>query len=155
MDAIELLTDDHAALKKLLEQGDQTTERGVKTRTELLQRIKTELTAHEVIEEEIFYPALKEHPKAKELVLEAYEEHHVVDQVMAELEQTSVEDEVWGAKFTVMKENIEHHIEEEEGEMFPQARQVFDKEELRAPGDQMAVRKEQALQDPSLASQSQ
>jgi len=73
MDAIELLTDDHAALKKLLEQGDQTTERGVKTRTELLQRIKTELTAHEVIEEEIFYPALKEHPKAKELVLEAYE----------------------------------------------------------------------------------
>jgi hemerythrin-like domain-containing protein len=155
MDAIELLTDDHAALKKLLEQGDQTTERGVKTRTELLQRIKTELTAHEVIEEEIFYPALKEHPKAKELVLEAYEEHHVVDQVMAELEQTSVEDEVWGAKFTVMKENIEHHIEEEEGEMFPQARQVFDKEELRALGEQMAVRKEQALQDPSLASQSQ
>jgi len=154
MDAIELLTDDHAALKKLLEQGDQTTERGVKTRTELLQRIKTELTAHEVIEE-IFYPALKEHPKAKELILEAYEEHHVVDQVMAELEQTSVEDEVWGAKFTVMKENIEHHIEEEEGEMFPQARQVFDKEELRALGEQMAVRKEQALQDPSLASQSQ
>ncbi len=155
MDAIELLTDDHAALKKLLEQGDQTTERGVKTRTELLQRIKTELTAHEVIEEEIFYPALKEHPKAKELVLEAYEQHHVVDQLMAELEQTSVEDEVWGAKFTVMKENIEHHIEEEEGEMFPQARQVFDKEELRALGEQMAVRKEQALQDPSLASQSQ
>ena len=87
--------------------------------------------------------------------MEAYEEHHVVDQVMAELEQTSVEDEVWGAKFTVMKENIEHHIEEEEGEMFPQARQVFDKEELRALGEQMAVRKEQALQDPSLASQSQ
>ncbi|MBA3796672.1 MAG: hemerythrin domain-containing protein [Chloroflexi bacterium] len=113
------------------------------------------LTAHEVIEEEIFYPALKEHPKAKELVLEAYEEHHVVDQVMAEFEQTSVEDEVWGAKFTVMKENIEHHIEEEEGEMFPQARQVCDKEELRALGEQMAVRKEQALQDPSLASQSQ
>ncbi|MDQ3554289.1 MAG: hemerythrin domain-containing protein [Chloroflexota bacterium] len=155
MDAIELLTDDHAALKKLLEQGDQTTERGVKTRTDLLQRIKTELTAHEVIEEEIFYPALKEHPKAKELVLEAYEEHHVVDKVMAELEQTSVEDEVWGAKFTVMKENIEHHIEEEEGEMFPQARQVFDKEELQALGEQMAARKEQALQDPSLAAQSQ
>jgi hemerythrin-like domain-containing protein len=149
MDAIKLLTDDHKALKKLLEQGDQTTERGVKTRTELLARIKTELTVHEIIEEEIFYPALKKHPKAKELVLEAYEEHHVVDKVMAELEQTSVEDEVWGAKFTVMKENIEHHIEEEEGEMFPQARQVFDKDELQALGDQMAARKEQALQDPA------
>ncbi len=54
MDAIRLLTDDHDALKKLLEQGDQTTERGVKTRTDLLQRIKSELTAHEIIEEEIF-----------------------------------------------------------------------------------------------------
>ncbi|CAN5434644.1 hemerythrin domain-containing protein [soil metagenome] len=153
MDAIRLLTDDHAVLKKLLEQGDKTTERGVKTRSELLERIKSELTAHEVIEEEIFYPALKEHPKAKELVLEAYEEHHVVDKVMAELEQTSVEDEVWGAKFTVMKENIEHHIEEEEGEMFPQARQVFDKDELQALGEQMAARKEQALQDQTLAGQ--
>ncbi len=56
MDAIKLLTDDHAALKKLLEQGDQTTERGIKTRTELLARMKTEFTAHEVIEEEIFIP---------------------------------------------------------------------------------------------------
>ncbi len=153
MDAIRLLTDDHAVLKKLLEQGDKTTERGVKTRSELLERIKSELTAHEVIEEEIFYPALKEHPKAKELVLEAYEEHHVVDKVMAELEQTSVEDEVWGAKFTVMKENIEHHIEEEEGEMFPQARQVFDKDELQALGEQMAARKEQALRDQTPAGQ--
>ncbi len=151
MDAIRLLTDDHDALKKLLEQGDQTTERGVKTRTDLLQRIKTELTAHEIIEEEIFYPALKEHPKAKELVLEAYEEHHVVDTVMAELEQTSVDDEVWGAKFTVMKENIEHHIEEEEGEMFPQARQVFDTDELKALGEQMSARKDQVLQDPDSA----
>ncbi len=155
MDAIKLLTDDHAALKKLLEQGDQTTERGIKTRTELLARMKTELTAHEVIEEEIFYPALKEHPKAKELVLEAYEEHHVVDKVMAELEQTSVEDEVWGAKFTVMKENIEHHIEEEEGEMFPQARQVFDKDELLALGERMATRKAEALQDPGPLPQAQ
>jgi len=151
MDAIRLLTDDHDKMKQLLEQGDKTTERGMKTRTDLLQRIKSELTVHEIIEEEIFYPALKEHPKARELVLEGYEEHHVVDNVMAELEQTAVDDEVWGAKFTVMKENIEHHIEEEEGEMFPQARQVFEEAELQALGEQMAARKEQALQDPTLA----
>ena len=150
MDAIRLLTDDHDKMKQLLEQGDKTTERGMKTRTDLLQRIKSELTVHEIIEEEIFYPALKEHPKARELVLEGYEEHHVVDNVMAELEQTAVDDEVWGAKFTVMKENIEHHIEEE-GEMFPQARQVFEEAELQALGEQMAARKEQALQDPTLA----
>jgi len=74
---------------------------------------------------------------------------------MAELEQTSVDDEVWGAKFKVMKENIEHHIEEEEGEMFPQARQVFDTEELQALGARMASRKEQALQVASVTAQSE
>ena len=96
---------------------------------------------HERIEEEIFYPALKEHPKAKDIVLEAYEEHNVVDDIMGELEATDVTDETWAAKFKVMKENIEHHIEEEEGEMFKQARSVFDADELQALGDRMAARK--------------
>ena len=143
MDAITLLTDDHDKLKKLLNELDATTERGVKTREQLLARVKDELTVHESIEEEIFYPALKEHPKTKEITLEAYEEHHVVDMVMKEIEGLPFDDERWGAKFTVMKENIEHHIEEEEGQMFKQARQVFEEEELEALGERMAVRKEQ------------
>ena len=95
------------------------------------------------IEEEIFYPALKEHPKAKDIVLEGYEEHHVVDLLMGELEALDVADETWGAKAKVMKENIEHHIEEEEGEMFKQARQVFDRQELEDLGARMAERKAQ------------
>jgi hemerythrin-like domain-containing protein len=143
MDAISLLKDDHRKMKKLLSELESTTERGVKTRQELFTKMKDELTIHEAIEEEIFYPALKEHPKAKEIVLEAYEEHHVVDMVMAEIEGVPFEDESWGAKFTVMKENIEHHIEEEENEMFTQARQVFDNTELEALGERMAARKEQ------------
>ena len=143
MDAITLLKDDHDRLKKLLNELDATTERGVKTREQLFGRVKDELTVHESIEEEIFYPALKEHPKTKEITLEAYEEHHVVDMVMKEIEGLPFDDERWGAKFTVMKENIEHHIEEEEGQMFKQARQVFEEEELEALGDRMAARKEQ------------
>jgi hypothetical protein len=143
VDALELLKADHDKVKKLLSEGDETTERAVKTRAELLATIKQELTIHEDIEETIFYPALKEHPKAKEIVLEAYEEHNVVDTVMAELEATDVADERWGAKFTVMKENIEHHIEEEEGEMFKQARSVFEPDELQALGDRMATRKQE------------
>jgi hemerythrin-like domain-containing protein len=143
MDAITLLKDDHDKLKKLLNELDATTERGVKTREQLLARVKDELTVHESIEEEIFYPALKEHPKTKEITLEAYEEHHVVDMVMKEIEGLPFDDERWGAKFTVMKENIEHHIEEEEGQMFKQARQVFEEEELEALGERMAARKEQ------------
>ena len=115
----------------------------MKTRERLLTRVKDELTVHEAIEEEIFYPALKEHPKTKEITLEAYEEHHVVDLVMEEIEGVPFDDEQWSAKFTVMKENIEHHIEEEEGQMFPQARQVFDGDELEALGERMSRPEEQ------------
>jgi len=137
MNAISLLKADHDKVKKMLDEGESTTERGVKTRTELFEELKAELTIHERIEEEIFYPALKAHPRAKDIVLEGYEEHHVVDEIMGELEATDVTDETWGAKFSVMKENIEHHIEEEEGEMFKQARQVFDADELEALGARM------------------
>jgi hypothetical protein len=149
MNAISLLKADHDKVKKMLDEGESTTERGVKTRTELFAELKAELSIHERIEEEIFYPALKAHPKAKEIVLEGYEEHHVVDEIMGELEATPVTDETWGAKFLVMKENIEHHIEEEEGEMFTQARQVFDSDELEALGARMLELKqlgEQVLQ---------
>ena len=143
MNAIALLEEDHRKMKKLLSELESTTERGVKTREELFATVKDELTVHETIEEEIFYPALKEHPKTKEITLEAYEEHHVVDMVMAEIEGVPFDDERWGAKFKVMKENIEHHIEEEEKEMFKQARQAFEEDELEALGERMKARKDQ------------
>ena len=143
MNAITLLEEDHRKMKKLLSELESTTERGVKTREELFATVKDELTVHETIEEEIFYPALKEHPKTKEITLEAYEEHHVVDMVMAEIEGVPFDYERWGAKFKVMKENIEHHIEEEEKEMFKQARQAFEEDELEALGERMKARKDQ------------
>ena len=147
MDAIALLKADHDKVKKLLAELETTTERGVKTRAELFSTIKGELTVHEIIEEEIFYPALKSHPRAKDIVLEGYEEHHVVDLLMAELEQLDVTDEMWGPKAMVMKENIEHHIEEEEGDMFKKARQVLDSQELTDLGARMAARKTSAQQE--------
>ena len=152
MDAITLLKADHDKLKGLLRELEPTTERGVKTRTELFDRIKTELTNHEIIEEEIFYPTLKAHPKAREIVLEGYEEHGVVDTIMGELEALPVDDETWGPKAKVMIENIEHHIEEEEGEMFTKARQVLARTELQDLGAVMAARKaELTAQAPSPA----
>jgi hypothetical protein len=151
MDALSLLKEDHDKVKKLLEDLDSTTERGVKTREQLFNKIRQELEIHEAIEEEIFYPALKDHPKTKELTLEAYEEHHVVDLVMAEIEAIPFDQETWGAKFTVMKENVEHHIEEEEGEMFKQAKQVFDGDELSQLGESMAKRKQELMQQASAA----
>ena len=147
MNAISMLKTDHDKVKKLLTELESTTERGEKTRAELFSTIKGELTVHEIIEEEIFYPALKSHPKAKDIVLEGYEEHHVVDVLMAELEALDVTDETWGAKALVMKENIEHHIEEEEGEMFKQARQVFEESELEKLGAQMEARRTSAQRE--------
>ena len=144
MDAIALLEADHQKVKQLLTELESTTERGVKRRAELFATIKGELTLHEIVEEEIFYPELKAHPKAEDIVLEGYEEHHVVDVLMGELEALDVSDETWGAKAVVMKENIEHHIEEEEGEMFSKARQVFDDSELKDLGQRMEARKQSA-----------
>lgn len=143
MHALELLERDHQEVKKLLARGDDTTERAVKTRTDVLGKLKREMDVHEAIEEQIFYPALQQHDEAKDLVLEGFEEHHVVDQLVEELESTDVDDERWAAKFSVMKENIEHHIEEEEGEMFEIARKVLDDDRLTELGEKMAERKKQ------------
>ena len=143
MNAITLLKQDHEDVKKMLSELEDTTERAVKTREQTFTKLKADLEVHEAIEEEIFYPALKEHPKTKEIALEGYEEHHVVDTVMGEMLELPVSDETWTAKFTVMKENLEHHIEEEEGEMFKQARQVFDDAELEDLGNRMEMRKKE------------
>jgi hemerythrin-like domain-containing protein len=145
MDALKLLKDDHDRVKKMLNDLDETTERADKTRTEGLAKLKQDLTIHEAIEEEIFYPAMKEHAEAKDIVLEAYEEHDVVNIIMREIEQTPTDDETWKAKFTVMKENLEHHIEEEEGEMFDKAREIFDTDQLESLGDRMQARKEDGM----------
>jgi hemerythrin superfamily protein len=151
MNALTLLQEDHVRIKKLLAEGESTTERGEKTRTELFGRLKATMVAHESMEEQVLYPALKAHPKAKELTLEAYQEHHVVDLVFEELERTPVTDERWGAKFTVAKENIEHHIEEEETDMFKKCRQIFSSDELEQMGSKMAEIQSLALQVESAA----
>jgi len=147
MDAIKLLKEDHARIKPLLAELKETTDRAEKTRSELFSRIKQELTVHEIIEEEIFYPTLRQHPKAKDIVLEGYEEHDVVSRLMGELDGMDATDKRFGPKATVMAENVEHHIEEEEGEMFKTARQVFDDDELEELGDRMARRKETANEE--------
>jgi hemerythrin-like domain-containing protein len=143
MDAMKLLEQDHHKVKELLQEGEETTERATTRRPELLTELLTELRIHETIEEEIFYPALEEHAKTKDIALEGYEEHHAVDRIAEELVVLDPSDETWTAKFTVMKENIEHHIEEEEGEMFPKARQVLDDDELEEIATSMEARREE------------
>lgn len=136
-DAIALLEADHRRLEDLLKQGEDSTERAVKGRRELLETLVSELEAHELIEETILYPALKAHPEGRDIVLEGFEEHHVADLIVKELRSLRVNAEEWGAKFKVLKENIEHHIQEEEGPMFRTARGVFTRAELQVMSAKM------------------
>jgi len=144
VDALTLLKKDHDEVKKMLKDLEATTERAIKTRQDLFGRLKFSLTVHEQMEEAVLYPALKEHAETKEIVLEAYEEHDVVDTILGELEQTPVDDETWKAKLTVMRENLLHHIEEEEEAMFGQVRDLFDETMLDSLGEQMRTIKSQA-----------
>ena len=146
VNAIDLLEEDHKKMKKIMQEIDATTERGVKTREEMLAKMESELLVHERIEEEIFYPALKAHKKAKDFVLEAYEEHHAVNMLLEVLNGVPFDDETWGAKFTVIKENIEHHIKEEEEDLFKKARQNLSTEELEELGIAMRELKDELSQ---------
>jgi iron-sulfur cluster repair protein YtfE (RIC family) len=137
MDAFELLKSDHEKVAGILDKIEGTTERALKTREELFTQLKTELDIHAAIEEKIFYPVLEKAEESRDITLEAFEEHRLVKQLLAELESGSKDDETWTAKFTVLKENIEHHVEEEEGEMFKQARKVLSKAEIEELGTRM------------------
>lgn len=137
MDPFELLKKDHKKVADLLKKLDKTEESDASTREELFGQLKNELETHTQIEETIFYPALEDNEQTKDITLEAYEEHNVVKTLLQELDETSKDDENWGAKLTVLKENVEHHVEEEEGEMFSKAKKILNKDEREALGDRI------------------
>jgi iron-sulfur cluster repair protein YtfE (RIC family) len=143
MNAFTLLKADHEKVAGILESIEETTERAVKGRDELFAQLKSELDLHAMIEEEILYPALEEAEETRDIALEAYEEHRLVKQLLAELEAEPKDSEEWTAKFSVLKENVEHHVEEEEGEMFKKARQVLSEEEIETLGNQLQEAKQQ------------
>lgn len=142
MNAFTLLKDDHKKVAGILEKIEGTTERATKGREELFSQLKNELDVHTRIEETILYPALEEYEETRDISLEAYEEHAIVKQLLEELESAPKDDETWTAKFTVLKENIEHHVEEEEGEMFEKARKVLSEDEIAALGERLQKAKQ-------------
>lgn len=141
-DAIALLKDDHKTVRSLLESLEKAT--GTR-REKLLGQIAQELKVHTTIEEEIFYPAFREAATKKDdqtMFFEAVEEHRVVDTVLPQAGVGQNNEEL-KAKAKVLKELVEHHAEEEEKEMFPRARKVMDRDELRELGSRMAARKKE------------
>lgn len=143
MNAFELLKADHRKVEDIFAKLEETTERAVKTREELFLKLKTELEIHTQIEEEILYPVLKEAADTREITFEAYEEHNVAKQLLLEMEGLPVDSEEWMAKCKVLQENIEHHVEEEEEEMFKMAEEVLTTEQIEEIGTQLQAEKKE------------
>jgi len=139
-DAIELLKRDHAIVKDLFEEFENATSR--QTKRKIAGQALQELKIHATLEEDIFYPAVRKHV-GKDIMNEADEEHHVVKLLVSELEDLDGRSDHYDAKFTVLAENVRHHIKEEEGEMLPKAEALdIDFQKL---GQQMLRRKQQLL----------
>jgi hemerythrin-like domain-containing protein len=149
MDAITLLKNDHATVRELLSQLEKSTPRAVKKRTALVQEIEAELKAHTTIEEEIFYPAFKEAGQKSDddkMYFEALEEHRAAgDLVLPDLLNTDPASDQFSGRAKVLKELVEHHADEEEKEMFPRAKKLLSKDELKELGERMEARKEELL----------
>lgn len=134
MDLFKVLKEDHEKASGLMKKIADSSENAVKTREKNFEELKNELQAHTAAEEEILYPALQEHEETRAIALEAIEEHRLVEQLIDELDAMDVSSEEWTAKFTVLKENVEHHVEEEEDEMFKKARKVLGKDDIEELG---------------------
>lgn len=137
MDVITLLKEDHQHMARLLNQLIHTDNEDVKQRIALFERLEQELIMHTGYEEKLFYPTLRANPKTHQLILEAYQEHHVIGHILADISRVAFDHDVWKAKITVMKENIEHHVKEEEHDIFPKVRQLLTVEELRKMGEDL------------------
>jgi hypothetical protein len=149
MDAFTLLKNDHEKVSGIFSKLEETTERAEKTREELFTQLKQELDVHAHIEETIFYPALKQEAETRDITLEGFEEHHVIKTLLKELEGMPVGSEQWTAKVKVLKENVEHHVGEEEGEMFKGAREVLSREQIEDLGTRMEAEKKRQQQQKS------
>jgi iron-sulfur cluster repair protein YtfE (RIC family) len=141
MDAFEMLKNDHAKVSSLFDKLEPATD--ATTRQQLFAQLKQELDIHAHIEETILYPALKAADETRDITEEAYEEHQEVKDLLAELETTPADNEDWGDILLELRENVEHHVEEEEGEMFPKALTVLSEQQINDIGARMAAEKQQ------------
>ncbi|NUT78748.1 hemerythrin domain-containing protein [Pseudomonas sp. C1C7] len=144
MNAIDLLKADHEKVKTILGQLSESTERATKKRVELLDKLEMEISIHTKLEEEILYPAFKQAGTKEEDVMyfEAKEEHRTVDSlVLPDLKETDPGTPEFAGRVKVVKELLEHHIEEEETEMFPKAKKLLGKAKLDELGEQMEMMK--------------
>ena len=143
MNALELLKQDHQKVAELFKQVEAT--ENLKKHQQLFEQIKTELDTHAHIEETVLYPAFEKHEELKDITLEAYEEHKQIKTLIRDIAALSEGSERFDAKLKVMGENVEHHVEEEETEMFPKVKQVYNRAQLDELGQKLEAAKKEFI----------
>lgn len=146
-DAIVLLKQDHAEVKKMFKQFDKLAEKeDIEGKTQIANKICAELIAHTIAEEEIFYPAARQATQDDDMLNEANVEHESAKSLIAQIQSMDPADPMYDAKVTVLGEYINHHVEEEETEMFPMVKKSKELD-LKEMGAQIAARKEELLSE--------
>jgi hemerythrin superfamily protein len=135
MNALAVLEQDHQKVRDLFQEVNKDGD--LNRRKELFDKIDTELEIHTHIEETIFYPFLERHDELTDMVAEALEEHQEAKSMLEELEYSSTESDDFGSKLEDLMEAVEHHVQEEEGVMFPRVREVFDESQLEELGQKL------------------
>jgi hemerythrin superfamily protein len=145
MDAITLLKRDHKTVEGLFRRFEKAGDRATKTKRNVVDQIIEELAVHAAIEEQVFYPAVRDaSEELNDTVLESLEEHHVVKWTLSELDGMDPEHERFDAKVTVLIESVRHHVKEEEGELFPKVREAMSRKELSDLGEALEKAKKVA-----------
>ncbi len=135
--AIDMLDEQHDEVDELFEEIEQLGEDDRDEKENLFATLADKLAIHATIEEKHFYPAVKER-RTEDILLESLEEHLAIKRVLADLLDLDIDDEKWDAKLAVLREEVEHHVEEEREELFPKVKKIFSKDELEAIGNAMA-----------------
>jgi hemerythrin-like domain-containing protein len=149
MDAISILKADHKNVEQLFKRFERAGDRAHVEKRAIVDRIVEELSVHAAVEEQLFYPTARAAvPKADNITLETLEEHHVVKWMLSELQTMSPEAERFDAQVAVLVENVRHHVEEEERELFRMVRGALGRRELNELGDAMAAAKKAAPTHP-------
>ena len=149
-DAIVLLKNDHKAIRRAFRDFQKAGDQAHATKGKLVDKMIELLTVHTYIENEVMYPRVRELlPELEDDVLESYEEHHVADVLVMELSAMEPTDERFDAKTTVLIENVEHHMDEEENDWFPKVREGLGRKQLQQIGEEMLAAKKKAPKKPS------
>jgi hemerythrin-like domain-containing protein len=143
MNILSTLKKEHRKIKLLFEMIENTS--GKKARQKIFTRLRNSLDAHMIAEENVFYSRLQANENSRSQILEAFEEHHMAQIISDEIANLPADDDSWLAKLAVFKEMIDHHVEEEESEVFAQAKKQFTPSELEAINREFEIRRDEFL----------